>query len=173
MDFVRLKHKIFAYAGKYKYIALVLVVGVLLMMLPNKTEEPIQLQPSGQQTQEGIDTLEERLEQILSNVCGAGAVKVMLSEAQGEQTIYQTDTNYSQSEHGTDTRTQTVLITDSDRKEVGLIHQRNPPKYQGAIILTHSADNPAVKLAIVEAVSNVTGLGADRISVLKMQKMEE
>ena len=61
------------------------------------------------------------------------------------------------------------MITDSNRNETGLIHQRNPPKYQGAIILAMGADDPAVKLAIVDAVSNVTGLGADKISVLKMQ----
>lgn len=35
-------------------------------------------------------------------------------------------------------------------------------------MVCQGADNAAVRLAIVEAVSKVTGLGANRISVLKM-----
>ena len=96
-------------------------------------------------------------------------MKVLLSVSQGEQTIYQTDSSYAQGQNDTDTRTQTILITDSQRNETGLIHQINPPKYMGAIILAQGADDPVVKLEIVEAVGKITGLGADRISVLKMQ----
>ena len=114
-------------------------------------------------------SIQSGAEEILCRVKGAGKVDVLLTVSQGERTIYQTDSSYSQGETTTDTRTQTVLITDSQRNETGLVHQKNPPIYQGAIILTQGADDPVVKLAIVDAVSNVTGLGTDRISVLKMQ----
>ena len=93
----------------------------------------------------------------------------MLTIAQGERILYQTDSTYTQGENSTDTRTQTILVTDSQRNETGLIHQKNPPVYQGAIVLAEGADHPSVKLAIVEAVMDVTGLGADKISVLKMK----
>jgi stage III sporulation protein AG len=63
----------------------------------------------------------------------------------------------------------TVIITDSSRNESGLIRQVNPPVYLGAIVLCQGGDRPSVRLAIVDAVSKVTGLGADRISVLKMK----
>ena len=39
----------------------------------------------------------------------------------------------------------------------------------GAIVVCQGGDNATVRLAIIEAVSNVTGLGADKISVLKMK----
>ena len=169
MDFVGLKSRISAYASKYKYVVIVLLLGILLMLIPGKNEVEVPTITVESESTEQLRSLEDRLEAILVNVSGAGNVKVMLSEAEGEETLYQTDTTYSQSENSTDTRTQTILITDSNRNETGLIHQRNPPKYQGAIILAMGADDPAVKLAIVDAVSNVTGLGADKISVLKMQ----
>ena len=79
--------------------------------------------------------------------------------------MYQTDTQTS----GDTCRVDTVIVTDSDRKEQGLIQKLNPPKYMGAIIVCKGAGNAAVKLAVVEAVSRVTGLGADQISVLKMK----
>ena len=49
------------------------------------------------------------------------------------------------------------------------MRQENPAQYLGVIVVCEGADSPAVRLAIVEAVSDVTGLGADRISVLKMK----
>ena len=109
------------------------------------------------------------MEDILSCVEGAGQVKVMLSISKGESSVYQTDSSYSQSENNTDTRTQTIIVSDNNRNESGLVYQKNPPVYQGAIVLAEGAEDPQVKLAIVDAVMDVTGLGADRISVLKMK----
>ena len=43
------------------------------------------------------------------------------------------------------------------------------PTYLGAVIVCQGGDSPTVKLAIVEAVSNATGLSADKITVLKMK----
>lgn len=168
MDFIKIKERISQGIGKYKYVCIVLAAGLILMMIPSKKTEDT-VQSAQDQTLEAEEaTTQEQLESILSYVDGAGKVKVMLSIAQGERTIYQTDSTYSQTENATDTRTQTILITDGQRNETGLIHQKSPPVYQGAIILAQGADIPSVKLAIVDAVGNITGLGADRISVIKM-----
>lgn len=168
MDFIALKRRISEGITKYKYVWIVLLAGIVLMMIPEKSTHETEKEAQAPVTQTQAN-MEERLEEILSHVKGAGKVQVMLSVAEGERTIYQTDSSYSQGENSTDTRTQTVLTTDSQRNETGLVHQKNPPVYQGAIIVSQGADDPVVKLAIVEAVSNVTGLGADKISVLKIQ----
>lgn len=168
MDLITIKERIAGVLKKYKYVCVVLLAGILLMMLPDHSKEEVPLQTYGQDQSAKI-TLEDRLEETLSSLCGAGEVKVMLTVEKGEQTIYQTDSTYSHNENNTDTKTQTILTTDSNRNETGLVHQINPPIYLGAIVLAEGADNPVVKLSIVEAVSKVTGLGADKISVLKMQ----
>ena len=169
MDLLNKKMRILQTVGKYKYVCLILLVGVLRMILPTgkvyDKEEQI-LRSIQQDTETDI---EKQLECILSSVKGAGQVKVMLSVAQGERIIYQTDSDYAESENTTDRRSQTILITDGSRNQTGLIHQKIPPSYKGAIILAQGADTPSVKLALVEAVSDVTGLGTDKISVLKMQ----
>ena len=169
MDIVKYKNRILAAIGKYKYVWIVLLAGVILMMLPGKDIRNADSQKQ-QSTENAEDnTIEERLEKILGQIAGAGQVKVMLTVAQGERTIYQTDSTYAQSDDHTDSRTQTILVTDSERNETGLVYQKNPPVYQGAIVLAQGADDPTVKLAIAEAVSDVTGLGVDKISILKMQ----
>lgn len=168
MDFVKMKTRMIEIFEKYKYVWIVLLIGMILMMLPVEKDtkdqstfkQPVTVQEESTQKQ---------MESILCQIAGAGDVKVMLTIAQGERILYQTDSTYTQGENSTDTRTQTILVTDSQRNETGLIHQKNPPVYQGAIVLAEGADHPSVKLAIVEAVMDVTGLGADKISVLKMK----
>ena len=93
----------------------------------------------------------------------------MLTEALGEEIIYQTNDDISNGDTSSSSRGDTVTITDSERNENGLVRQQNPPKYMGAIVVCQGGDNATVRLAIIEAVSNVTGLGADKISVLKMK----
>jgi stage III sporulation protein AG len=62
-----------------------------------------------------------------------------------------------------------VIITDGNRNQKPVISQVIPAKYLGAVIICQGADQPTVRLAIVEAVSKLTGLGTDRVCVLKMK----
>lgn len=167
MEPMKWKAQIKESVGKYKYVFLILLLGMIFMVQPEKktTEETIRKTGMVVEKQE----LSDQLKDILMNIHGAGEVMVMLSVEKGESTIYQSDVSNAETEKGTDNRSQTVLITDAQRNETGLIYQKNPPTYQGAIILAQGADNPTVKLAIVDAVTKITGLGANRISVLKMK----
>jgi stage III sporulation protein AG len=156
------KQRINALWVKYKYPVLVVLVGLGLMLLPSKTE-PAPAQPVQIQQQE--QDLELRLAAILSQIDGVGRVQVLLTEESGRETLYQTDTQTD-----SDRRTEdTVLVEDASRTETGLVRQTLEPKYRGAVVLCQGADQPSVRLAIVEAVRCVTGLGADRISVLNMK----
>lgn len=168
MDWISIKDKLPGLIRKYKYAILILLIGVILILLPegksNLTQEPV----INTET-ENILSIEEQISQVLSLMKGAGKVRVMLAVASGEETFYQLDENSSMSENTNSIRTETVTVSDADRRELGLIRQVNPPVYLGAIVVCEGADNPVVRLAVVEAVSDITGLGADRISVLKMK----
>lgn len=150
MDQLRIRELV----KKYRYVLLVLLAGVILMCLPDEAEKeevPVV-------TEAANEDLESRLERILSRIAGAGEVVVVLTESQGEEFVYQTDSD------GADT----VLITDENRNEQGLVRTRKPPSYRGAVIVCSGADSAVVRLAVVEAVANATGLGTDKITVLKM-----
>ena len=149
---------------KYRYAACILLVGIILMMLPSA--DPVDTLPEpAKDTITAEITVEEQLSSLLSKIQGAGRVEVMLSFSSGAETRYHSD-----SETDTDsTQSSAVIITDGDRNETALVSRVDPPKYLGAIVLCHGADSAAVRLAIVEAVSKYTGLGADQIAVLKMK----
>jgi stage III sporulation protein AG len=153
------------YGKKYAWPAIILLAGMALLLLPGK--DPQETEGQGIiETADNIMSLEEALSEILSTVQGAGKVKVMLSVASGEETLYQSNRNLSENGSG---KEDTVIISDSQRNELGLIKQINPPVYQGAIVVCQGADSPAVRLALTEAVARVTGLTMDKISILKMK----
>ena len=150
--------------NKYKYALLVVCIGLVLMWIPGRgTESALQSEPIPTATVKADMAAE--MEEILSTIQGAGAVKVLLSEVRGEKIVYQTDTSGS----GEGLRVETVILTDSQRGQSGLMQTVLAPQYLGAIVVCQGADRADVRLAIVEAVSALTGLGADKISVLKMK----
>lgn len=168
MDIKRVKGTIEAFLKKYKYAILVLVIGAALMLLPSMQTVSKSTPSVPSEVSTGY-SVQDELESILSYVKGVGKVKVMLKEVSGTETIYQTNQDISVSDNGSDTRIEVITVTDAERNEQGLIKQINPPRYSGAIILCEGASDPSVKLAVMEAVSKITGLGTDKIAVLKMK----
>lgn len=148
--------KIIAWFVKYKYAALILVLGLMLMLLPTGSKDT-QEQSQPTETEPDADICQQ-LTELLQQVEGVGQVQVMVTVAAGETTIYRYD------EDG-----DTVIITDADRAEFGLVEQVVSPVYQGAVIVCQGADSASVRLNVIEAVSKVTGLSTDRICVLKMK----
>lgn len=43
------------------------------------------------------------------------------------------------------------------------------PVFRGAVVLCDGADDASVRLSVTQAVSTVCGIGADKVTVLKMQ----
>lgn len=168
MDRVNIRQTVLDLITKYKYVVLIFAVGILLMLLP-ESDKPTEASGESSFTMPAELSMEEKLSQILSRVKGAGEVQVLLTYSTGQETVYQTDTDISQKEDSTNSKKDTVTVTDSDRNQTGLIQRVDPPVYLGALVVCQGADDPSVKLAIVEAVSKATGLGADKICVLKMK----
>lgn len=167
MDVKALLQKVTKPVTKYKYVFLVLIIGLVLMTMPTKQKSSNQLEQTvAEQTQTPVN---EEIAALLSMVEGAGKVEVMLSIKTGEEILYQSDEDINIGEQTSTSRKETILITDSQRNELGLVKQTNPPKYLGAIIVCQGADNPKVQLALCDAMSKITGLGSDRISILKMK----
>ena len=168
MDIREMKQKVTEVVGKYRYAVIVVAVGIGLMLLPGKKTET-QTPSNGVETTEvqelGVD---QQLQNILTHIQGAGRVEVMMTVASGEVTVYQCDEDITSSEQSS-VRKDTVIISDQNRNQSGLIQQINPPEYRGAIVVCQGADSPSVRLAIADAVSKVTGLGTDKISILKMK----
>lgn len=154
-----------AFLKKYAPVGAILLVGIVLMCLPGGGREK-EVSPTEEVTEPvSQPTVEQALEEILSQIRGAGQVRLLLTVAKGEDTLYQTDTTGA----GETLRVETVLITDGDRAQRGLVRQVNPQIYLGAVVVCQGGDVPAVRLALTQAVAAATGLTTDKITVLKMK----
>ena len=150
---------------KYRPIIIALLVGILLMLIPGRESPAADPVSSDGQRTSATKALQDSLAAMLCHLQGAGKVQVLLTEARGEQIVYQADEEQCEGER----RKSTVLVHGDSREEVGLIRQVNSPVYQGAVVLCQGGDRASVRLGVVEAVTSVTGLGSDRVIVLKME----
>lgn len=165
---------------KYKYAVLVLLLGIALLLWPGggekkeqKTQETAQSASQVQTEDQWLKQMERELSETLSQIAGAGEVKVVLSLKTGRQSIYQSDveetTQDAESGQSRSSSRKTVILSDG-QSEQAAVAQTVYPCFQGAVVISHGADQPAVKLDLVNAVSSLTGLGTDKITVIKMKQ---
>ena len=147
--------------GKYKYAAAVLLLGVVLMLWPQE-QSTLQAQPTASETEQTLSQVQEQLQSLLCNIDGAGHVQVMLSLQTGTEYEYQSDME-------TD-RKQTVFAQEAGNVKTPVVRMSHYPVYRGAVVVCEGANSTEVRLRIVDAVCSLTGLGSDKVSVIKMKK---
>lgn len=168
MDWVEKKPYFTSFLKKYRWAVLVLLAGLLLMALPEKKKTPAE-QTQLSQTVCQENDLQRELEELLSQLDGAGKVKVLLSPASGKQTYYQVNDSISTKADSSERRKETVIVSGSDRSQSAVVQRIDPPVYLGAVVLCQGGNSPQVRLAVVNAVAAATGLTSDKISVGKMK----
>lgn len=159
--------KIQQFLTRYKWIIMILALGMFLLLLPGK-ERGAAADPVSEH--EGnvfdLDELERRMEKILSGIDGAGDLSLMLTVKSGVEEIYALDREYSEDDDRMEERITTVLVSEDDGKRPAVVRYDNPV-FQGALVVCDGGDDPAVRLCITKALSALTGLGADKITVCK------
>ena len=166
MDWLKDRKRLLEIFEKYKFVLLIVVVGIFLMLLPTEKKPD----PQVAETVQPItgESLETELAKILSQIRGVGRVQVMITEQTGSETVYQVDEDRTEGESGSGIKRETVIVSGGGTQS-GLVLTVTPPTYLGAIIVCQGAESPAVRLAVVNAVCAVTGISTDRISVLEMK----
>ena len=128
---------------------------------------PDRLAMEGQEAEEesfSVEELEQRLAQAISRIQGAGDATVLLSLDQGVERVLAEDRVEEQGEKESSQEQTTVLCDGEDGEEVVLLTQYYP-SFRGALVVCPGGDDPQVQLAITQAVSALTGLGSDRITI--------
>ena len=157
---------------RYKYVALVVLIGVGLLLWPSGTGDmEISMQKQSETVEEG--NLETEIADILGVMSGVGQVRVMLTvDSDGERQLAQdTELSYSGDSAAPEDysrRSETVLV-DGDSGNETVVPRTMYPTYRGALIVCQGGDRAEVRLAVTEAVAALTGLSADRITVAKWQ----
>jgi len=154
---------------KYKYVLLVLLAGAVLLLWPSPAEkgEAPQADESAQADLFETAALEEKLEKALSQVEGAGEVRVVLTLDGGPRRVLAQDADDRESDTEVQRETSVVLASQGSGVEEPVAVQQLGPRYRGALVVASGGGDPQVKLALTQAVSALTGLGVDKISICK------
>ena len=151
--------------------------------ITNDSNKKLAMEEANKQNEinDNNENIEERLENILSNIKGVGKTQVLLSYSQTSQIIpiYDEDSSSSttkEKDSGGGTRT---VNENSTKKEVKYEENngvKTPitqsivnPKIEGAIITAQGANDATVKTNIIQAVEAVTGLATYKIQVFEMK----
>ena len=159
---------------KYKYVLLILLAGVVLLLWPagKKTSEAKDAPAvAGAVSQEdfSVSALEEKLADTLSKIKGAGDVTVMLTVQGGSRQVLAMDEKSTRrADGGSETQSTTVVVSGASAAGNNpVLVQQLYPRFQGALVVCSGGDDPGVRLKLMEAVSALTGLGTDKISICK------
>lgn len=152
---------------KYRLVALILLAGIVLMLLPTGAKEDTQSTTEQSRETFSLEETERRMEEILGRIQGTGKLQLMLTLKSGSQLQLAEDTDRSVDEGELRTQTETVTINRGSGYEDIVITRQIYPVYQGALVVCQGADQASVRLAVTEAVAALTGLSSDKITVVK------
>ena len=155
---------------RYKFVLVVILAGVVLLLLPSFGGEKrdggaVESSQESSSDPFQVEELERKLEQALAQIDGVGEVRVVLTLQSGPRRILAQDSQSTVDEGRTEAEVTNVVISAGVEGTVTL--QQLSPQFQGALVVCSGGGEPTVQLRLVEAVSALTGLGADKISVCK------
>lgn len=159
-----------AVLGRYKYVLLVAALGAALLLWPTAAGTAAENAQAAEETKPAsLRETEEAMERILGKISGVGQVDVMLTLQSGSELVLAQDSTlrYSGSAQSPDDYQRSSETVTSSGGVV--VTQQVYPQYRGALVVCDGGSSDAVRLEVVAAVSALTGLGADRITVVKWQ----
>jgi len=159
-----LAFKIKTTINKYKYVLIVLIAGIILMVIPGRTES--ESTDTKESVSESVSETEKRLTELLSKGKGVGRVSVMITLEYSEKTVYMQ--NETRREGGSEIEEEKEISTVSEgNTEIPLVQETRGAQYRGACIICDGADNAQVRLWITDAVSDLLNIGSDKISIIQ------
>jgi len=158
---------------QYKYLLIVVAAGIILLLLPPVTSRTENKAKPEEPEQFSLEKEEERIAKALSAAAGVGKTEVVLTLKSTMETIYQNDVNDSTSISSDQSEsslvTETVIISMGSGLEQAVVQKKIYPEYRGALVICEGAEKASVALKVIDAMRALTGLPADKITVLSRQ----
>ena len=154
-------------------ILLAALAGIILIVISSAGEENISEEDATQPQSDFSESeytamIEQRLEETVASLYGAGRASVMVTLECDYETVYARDGSYSKDEASSDEKNEYIII-DSSEHEDGLVLKTVTPRVRGVAVLCEGGNDPYVCEQITEMLSALLDLGSSSISVSKIQ----
>jgi len=177
-------------------LVIILILGVIIIIVAStflsdgektkdKSKEVETIAFLSNSATDELREFEKRLEQILSEIEGAGTVKVMVTwNSDGEvvhaynvteESTVREEQDGSERTGKTDERKlqRELAFMDGSNGRVPVVTQKIRPDVKGVVVVADGAGSTAVRQDIINAVEALLGIPRHRIQVLKENKMTE
>ena len=155
-------------------LCIIFLVALILFLKMSGTKATTKTTTtSATQYQTSLDyskQLETKLESVLSQIKGAGNVKVMITLDGSPELVYAMDSNEKVSNNtggSTTTSSSTPILVQTNGTTSPLILTEVLPKVKGVIVVSSGANDISIKLDILNSVSTLLDISTDKINVLK------
>lgn len=153
------------------YIAVLLGIVVLVIYFSTfKTSSNVQEELNSVVTSEYISSLESRMEKVLSEISGAGNVKVLITiEKDAEKVMAQNieKKTVTNGDNTTITETTELVLINKNGSYVPVVLYETLPVIKGVVVVCQGAKDPMVKLQIINAVRAAIEVNSTSIEVLE------
>ena len=161
-----MKEKLRDILKKYRFAALVALAGVVLMLLPGKKDSMPDAETAEGETF-SLEETERRMAEVLGAMDGVGRVQVMLTLKNGSSLELAEDADSTERDGETRAQREPVTLNRGSGYQDVVVTRETYPVYLGAVVVCQGAGSSGVRLAVTEAVAALTGLPADRITVVQ------
>lgn len=159
---------------KVLFIVGVMIVGIILTVISSfdnraeeKDENQVQVEKVFNES-EYTNQLENKLEEMIALISGAGETRVIVTLECDYETVYAKDGSVAKDSDSTDEDSEYIII-DSQDVQGGLVLKTVTPKIRGVAVVCAGGDSIYVKTAVTELLSAVLDIGTNHISISKLR----
>jgi len=153
--------------------ALAVILLVVSEFATNEKETSELDVKTGISSTEYIENQEEKLEELLQKIDGAGEVEVMITLESCYENVYLKDSTLKTQSTNDDFKEEQeenyIMAKTGSNTQSGVIIKVFEPVVKGVAVVATGGDNEKIKMAIIETVSAVFNINSTNISVEKMK----
>lgn len=116
-----------------------------------------------------VETLENRVEELLEEIEGVGQVEVMITLSQSESVVVLKDTEISQGENNLQSSESTVFYVDEQGREIPYCVTTTVPVVEGVVVVAQGGDDPQRIIIITDVIQSLFDIPVHKIRVVKMK----
>lgn len=145
------------------FIICCLFIGIMLILSGSGSSK------TTIKTEKATDNITTQLEKTLSQVEGAGKVKVLINYSQSGEKIlaYDMESNINEKDNGKENNSKSEVVYDGNKMPV--ILKEYMPKVEGVIIVAQGGNIESVKKQLISGTVALLGIDSHKIEVLKMK----
>lgn len=157
---------------RVKIIVILGAVGIVLILISGFTDSHKSSSKAPDKEQLSYEAytqeLEKKLTDIIASISGVGECEVMITLENTYESVYATNSEFKNNDDSVNQKDEYVIY-DADSGETPVLIKEYMPKVMGVSIVCSGGENIEVKEKIIESVTALFNISANRVSVAKIK----